>query len=277
MKTLSSTNQNSFWGVMKIMLCIIFLSSSYNTWSQEVTKSKVETQTTSNQNQAQTQTNLESQNTAELGDIQNEELEAFDVSTIPESVPIPDANWVFEVPVDVKNIPPEITKIVIQAIVFKFMKDGERVDFGKAQKRLDLLDGAFSGNVMIGVEYSEDMVRWAKKKYTGEFFPPDAEKYECWMYLIGPDNSWKEPSLKQVIPSWRMASPNNPFRWKTEPQPLPANYVSSTGTYDAGSVGEGNSDTPQGLNDISIPNQINNNDSNNTGGIQISGKEIKKK
>jgi len=249
--------QNSFWEVMKIVFLIMLFLGVYRVCGQEVTTKKVDPQTTSTQNQAQTQNNVETQNTAELGDIYPEELEVFDVSTIPESVPIPDANWVFEVPVDVKNIPPEIKKIGISVLVCKFMKDGKRVDFGQAQKRIDLINGAFSGSVIIGVEYSEDMVRGAKKKYTGEFFPPDAEKYECWMYLISPENSWKKPSLKQVIPSWRMASPNNPFRWKTNPQPLPENYASSTGTFDGGSVGAGNEGQTQGAPDgLAIPNSI---------------------
>ncbi|MDM8538048.1 hypothetical protein QUF70_14930 [Desulfobacterales bacterium HSG17] len=153
-----------------------------------------------------------------------QDLEVFDPSTIPESVPIPDADWVFEVPVDVKNLSDQVKEIVIRARVLTFVS-GDRVTFGLAKKYVQLVDGAYKGNVMVGVKYDASTARHnASYNPFGNndpWSPDSAKEYECKIYLIGPNNKWENPTKSQVTKRWRMINPDKPFKWRTGRTNLP--------------------------------------------------------
>ncbi|MCF8111665.1 MAG: hypothetical protein K9J85_09280 [Desulfobacteraceae bacterium] len=158
----------------------------------------------------------------QLGDIQEEEPTYFDPDSIPDSVPVPDANWVFEVPIDVKNLPDNVQRLGITCRVFKFKSitlphEAQRITFGYAKKRVPLVNGAYKGNVIVGVKYDEELAHWGEHTPS----PHKAEEYECKMYLIGPNNHWERPKNSQASPFWRQADPNQPFRWKTGRNNLP--------------------------------------------------------
>ncbi|MCF8028908.1 MAG: hypothetical protein K9K81_11130 [Desulfobacteraceae bacterium] len=164
----------------------------------------------------------------ELADIQQEEPTFFDPETVPDSVPIPEANWVFEVPLDVKNLPEAVQMLGITCRVFKFKSitlpgEAQRITFGYAKKRVQLTDGEYAGNVIIGVSYDPDLAAYGawgddNARTPG---PEKAEEYECKMYLIGPDSNWEKPKQSQVSPPWRHADPDQAFRWKTGRNQLP--------------------------------------------------------
>lgn len=163
----------------------------------------------------------------QLGDIQEEEPTYFDLNSIPDSLPIPDANWVFEVPIDVKNLPDNVQRLGITCRVFKFKSitlphEAQRITFGYAKKRVQLVNGSYKGNVIIGVKYDEELAQHGVWTDNAKIPPPHkAEEYECKMYLIGPNNHWEKPKNFQASPFWRQADPNQPFRWKTGRMDLP--------------------------------------------------------
>ncbi len=148
--------------------------------------------------------------TGDLQGVQGGEITYFDSSTIPESVPIPDADWVFEVPIDVSDLPAEVTQLGIVCQTFDF-EHGRKIRGGDAKKRLDLQRGSYHDTVMIGVN----------KNYPSGHNVREPNEYECYMYLIGPDNRWVIPDSDPVSPVWRRADPSRPFRWKTGRQSIP--------------------------------------------------------
>lgn len=144
-------------------------------------------------------------------------LEAFDPSTIPESAPIPDAEYVFEVPVDVKDLSSEVKGLGLHCEIFSWEHhdswdpDDDRSTkwtWGDARLRLDLVDGSYNGNASIGVN-----------KMQGAARKPD--KYEIKIYLIGPDNSWEIPNPSRTDNHWSAVDPDEPFKWKIGPHNLP--------------------------------------------------------
>ncbi len=76
----------------------------------------------------------------QAADLQEDEITYFDPSTIPDTVPIPDADWVFEVPINVSDIQPEVTQLGIVCEVFRFVsppyQDPHKIHYGKAKKSL---------------------------------------------------------------------------------------------------------------------------------------------
>jgi len=61
----------------------------------------------------------------QLGDIQEEEPNFLDPESIPDSVPVPMADWVFEVPVDVKNLPGEVRDLMVFCWVMEDNKNSK--------------------------------------------------------------------------------------------------------------------------------------------------------
>ncbi len=173
----------------------------------------------------------------DLGDIPDaEDMYAFDPDSIPDSVFPADADWAFNVPINVSNLPPEVEKLGItcETLFWKNrggnqMMDGRwdsgglenlRVDCGYATSRIDIEGGAYSGNIVIGVQMNEG----AADNIGHAFWR--AREYECKMYLIGDlpgeNNSWEIPQTSPISPGWRRADANQPFRWWTGRRPIPA-------------------------------------------------------
>ena len=109
------------------------------------------------------------------------------------------------------DLPDVVQKIGVACNVFEIhhFADGDVGIYsqGHAKMRIDVVNGAVSQTVTIGVQALWDA--W------------DAEKWECKMYLIGPDHHWNIPSTDVVNPQWRRADPGEPFRWHAGPHPLP--------------------------------------------------------
>jgi len=147
--------------------------------------------------------------TEQLGDIQEEEPTFFDPESIPDSVPIPMADWVFEVPVDVKNLPDEVQKMMVVCKVYG-LYHGKWPKIGENGKILPIIDGSCNKDVLIGVQYQhkDDMPP----------NPPKRSEYRCIMYLRGPgpDNTWAFPSDAKVSPLWRQADPEKSFTFSVK-------------------------------------------------------------
>ncbi|MCF6266452.1 MAG: hypothetical protein L3J57_07900 [Desulfuromusa sp.] len=147
----------------------------------------------------------------QVADLQEDEITYFDPSTIPDSTPIPDTDWVFEVPINVSTLPAEVNKLGVVCEVFSFSHpSGFKSEYGKAKRRLDLTAGSYHDSILIGVDRSVNYLR------------DRSLEYECYMYLIGPGNRWKAPSSDpNSTPYWRRADPDRLLRWKTDRQTLP--------------------------------------------------------
>lgn len=166
------------------------------------------------------QANQEAQ---ELMDIElpEDEMFFFDPESIPDSVPLPRTTWVFQVPIDVTDLPAEVERIGVYCQVFSTSVDpigqASASSCGEGKKRVDVVNGAVSETVTIGIEGD-----WARRMYRTYAAPWLGDKWECKMYLIGPDHRWKIPSTDVVHPAWRQADPDEQFRWHAGPHPLPA-------------------------------------------------------
>jgi hypothetical protein len=149
----------------------------------------------------------------------SDELTAFDPSTIPDAAPTPEADWLFEVPIDVEGISPEVQQLGIKCEVFRFATNvaGDRFKdiAGRAKKKIDLENGAYHGNVLIGVR---SRIEPGNPSYDSD----RADKYTCWVYLVGPENHWHVPKKKRnVSPAFRRMSKERPFRRETGPVSIP--------------------------------------------------------
>jgi hypothetical protein len=157
----------------------------------------------------------------ELGDIEEDEVTYFDPETVPDSVPIPVAQWVFEVPVNVQNISSEVQRLGITCLLATYgavYGVATRTECGYVKKRVDLVDGSYQGNVVIGMNHGQDDNEGEEGYLSGEVDTTGyCDEYECKMYLIGPapDHRWKIPVQGEVYPVWRWAAHDHPFRWAT--------------------------------------------------------------
>jgi hypothetical protein len=158
------------------------------------------------------QVNQQPQELADTTDYE-QNLEVFDPSTIPESVA--NADWIFQVPVNVKNISNVVKEIcIICRTLTKSNKKREIKVFGASKKNIQLVNGGFHGDVIIGVNQRDDA-----KKYT-----PQANKYDCIMWLVDPDDP--DGKLSKPVPSrndnhWSAMNIDKPFKWKTGIKRLP--------------------------------------------------------
>ncbi len=148
----------------------------------------------------------------DVADIEEDEMTAFDPSTIPDAAPTPEADWLFEVPIDVEGISAEVQQIGIKCEVFLFGSRGQKITHGDAKRKIDLENGAYHGNVLIGV-----------MMYPGASVVAHlSDKYTCWTYLVGPSNNWHVPKQKQTVsPGFRRMSKERPFRWQTGAVSIP--------------------------------------------------------
>lgn len=194
-----------------LILLLLFLGVSY-TFAQEIKNTSSNTQESTIYDQMQEHSDTVILTPNQLEEILINELEAFDISTIPESVPMPEADWLFEVPVDVKNIPANVQNIGIKTIVHRWKSNVKKgtIDFGISQTKVKLVNGAYKGNVLMGVSYDEELVKRTSGRE--ESIPPSgARGYVCILYVIGSDNSWIRTSKEQTSPAWGMADANQPF------------------------------------------------------------------
>ncbi len=156
----------------------------------------------------------------DLPGITNEDITLFDPDSIPDSMPLPDSTWVFQVPIEVSDLPAEVQRIGIMCNVFETVHASSGWvainSCGQAKARIDVVNGAVSQTVIIGVQGA-----WDRTVSSGYAAPWEAEKWECKMYLIGPDNHWNIPSTDVVNPQWRRADPGEAFQWHAGPHPLP--------------------------------------------------------
>jgi len=151
----------------------------------------------------------------QLGDVQEEQPTFLDPDSIPDSVP--EGDWVFEVPVQVSDISPDVEKLGLVCEVFTGEERNEeiygennwenKVVYGRAKKRIALQSGSFQGTALIGVNR------------TGKYWK--ATHYTCWLYLIGPDNSWHVPTVRPRNPQFRRMHSGHAFQWETQGVPLP--------------------------------------------------------
>lgn len=150
----------------------------------------------------------------ELADIEEGQMIAFDPETVPDSLPGEDAVWNFRVPVSVQNISSHIQRIGLLCETFGYVSDQSPIDpgrvkhrIGEAKKRIDLVNGGFSGNVMMGLN-----------PLPGED-PVDAVDYDCYIFLIDSEGHWNAPCENCSIPYLR-ADENYPFKWKLGAQDI---------------------------------------------------------
>jgi hypothetical protein len=158
----------------------------------------------------------------QLGDVQEEEPTFFDPGSMPDTVPLSDADWIFEVPINVAGISEEVDQIGIVCKIYKTeVKDTGSVWQllrGKGKKKIDLESGSYQGNVVFGVQ----------SKLSPEVHDPpdDANRYTCWLYIVGPDGHWYSPTKKQISdtdPAFIQMNKDKPFRCDTGLKDLPKN------------------------------------------------------
>ena len=78
------------------------------------------------------------------------------LGTIPPSAALPDADWVFEIPVDVQGISQEARFIYIYSVVYMSELNEESGlhtprSLGSSRKTVELENGAYQGDVLVGV------------------------------------------------------------------------------------------------------------------------------
>jgi hypothetical protein len=144
------------------------------------------------------------------------DLVYLDPDSIPDSPPpaegedLPDTTWVIRVPLDLRDLPDEVRKVGVICTVFKDGFDGPR-----SKLKIDVEGGAVQQTAVVGVQGNQ----WAVPD--SPLHPANANRYECWMYLIGEDSHWRVPSTGNVVPTWLRADPDEPFRWQTGVRDLP--------------------------------------------------------
>ncbi len=139
----------------------------------------------------------------QIGDIQEEPPSFLDLETIPESHALPIADWVFEVPLSVQNILENLEMWIICNTYNSYPNGGSQL-IGRGRTQVPLVEGAYEGNVLVGVQWIEGRHTVAAGNY-----------YYCAIYLC-PSGQLAEaisPTTQQVHPSWRWADADQPFRY----------------------------------------------------------------
>lgn len=192
-----------------------------------------------------------SQEAEDLGDLPGSgDMTFFDPDSIPESVFPEDADWALNLPVSVSNLDPGVKKLGIKCETLYWKSGGhiwadrwndagqerDRVQCGWAKGRIDIDNGAYTGNIIIGIQ----MHPGASDNISNAYWL--ATQYECWMYLVGDipgaPNSWRRPETGPVSPGWRRADANQPFNWQTGLQDIPLSSMPNPPDYDLGDAGD---------------------------------------
>jgi len=134
----------------------------------------------------------------------------------PEGDPgMPDADFVFEVPVDVKNIFDVVTAVRVRCVVEdEFNHVGgtfDREARARGARDVLLVNGAYQGTVLVGADYTEDALSRGLL---------DVDRYVCDFSLIGPEGVvsapltnpeweglyWRRPDYQEPL-TWRVTGP----------------------------------------------------------------------
>jgi len=135
----------------------------------------------------------------------------------------PNPNWIFTVPVNVRNLHPDVKKIgVICETSYKIMAMSADIhEIGKGKVRVNVQGGSYNGNVVVPVQAGSADSQWTslspeeqQKRYN------KVDRYECKMYLINEKSEWRVPS-KNNAQALLAVDPKAPFRWSTDRKNLP--------------------------------------------------------
>ena len=135
----------------------------------------------------------------------------------------PNPNWIFTVPVNVRNLHPDVKKIgIICETSYTIVAANAYIhEIGKGKVSVNVQGGSYNGNVVVPVQAGSADSQWSRLS------PEDRQKrinkvdrYECKMYLINAKSEWRVPS-KNNAQAWLAADPNAPFRWSTDRKNLP--------------------------------------------------------
>lgn len=137
----------------------------------------------------------------------------------------PNPNWIFTVPVNVRNLHPDVKKIGIICETSFTSVHGfgqARIDtIGKGKVRVNVQGGSYNGNVVVPVQAGSAFSDWDKwSESQRQSYTNKIDKYECKMYLINQKSEWRVPS-KNNAQSWLAADSKAPFRWSTDRKNLP--------------------------------------------------------
>lgn len=127
-----------------------------------------------------------------------DELSAFDPSTIPDSSP--DGDWIFEVPIKAEQMSDQVRGLLVTCYVGQMVTDEDGTHLepsGSAKKEIRLTNGSYQGNVNIGVNAQ-----------TGD-------KYLCTVLLVGPDGRAEIFRTGGPTNDWRRIDPEKPHKWRT--------------------------------------------------------------
>lgn len=200
-----------------IFLLLLFLGISQIS-AQEVQTTSGSVQESNIYDKMQTESDSLSLN--DLTDLVNqvpaEEWETFDPSAIYNSVDIQEADWAFEIPLSVNDIPSIVKYISVATVVNGSLHSGRTYQLGRTVTKIKLVNGAFNGKILVGINYDRERL---EKKFKGHDLPTEqnASSYGVYLTLVDPndDDNLIIPTIEFNIPTWRMASPDEPFNWIT--------------------------------------------------------------
>jgi len=135
----------------------------------------------------------------------------------------PNPNWIFTVPVNVRNLHPDVKKIgIICETSYTIVAANAYIhEIGKGKVRVNVQGGSYNGNVVVPVQAGSADSQWSRlspEERQQRFNKVD--RYECKMYLINEKSEWRVPS-KNNAQAWLAADPKAPFRWSTDRKNLP--------------------------------------------------------
>jgi hypothetical protein len=139
-----------------------------------------------------------------MNDVKIENMDLY-VPTEPQDIP-EDADWIFEIPVDVKNISSAVEEIVVAVFVFKT----EILDtlIGRSFVRINLVNGAFTGKIIVGVSAERERML---EEYGYIINNSEAKLYHIQLRLSSSGES-HFPRNYPTHPPFCMADASQPFR-----------------------------------------------------------------
>jgi hypothetical protein len=201
---------------INILFLTFLLLGISQVFAQEVKTTSNNPQKSTIYDQMQVQRDSHHETPHQLGDIQLKDLEELgvykDPSSVTNSVPMEEANWIFEVPVNVKNIASAIKHLVVLVHVqYDDNITGYRLSLGRAKTVINLVNGAYEGNVIVGVPYDEGLIELGGGD-PDNYEPNLAKIYACYLMIQDPDTGdlWNAATV-QCSPVYRMADPDEPF------------------------------------------------------------------
>lgn len=139
-----------------------------------------------------------------MNDVKIENIELY-IPSEPRDIP-EDADWIFEIPVDVKNISSAVEEIVVAVFVFK--TEIHDTLMGRSFVRINLVNGAFNGNLIVGVSSERERML---EEYGYVINNSDAKFYHVQLRLLSSGESYF-PRNYPAHPPFCMADASQPFR-----------------------------------------------------------------